>query len=309
MKKKVRRLLSFLLIFAMIFSLAPTNAFAWNGGSSGGGHNETDAYFYVLKPDYNGTLEDATQGHFFYVGLGSVSNDVAEISDYTGNIVNEYIESRPSTGFYDFLELGITDTSYGEYINLVGDDFSNVIWYRTVLSDGANSNGNTPIVESGTACWHVDGTARPIDQTYQVKFWVDFLENQPLVAQYSNHTGTEIQETDIEEATKEANKEAPAGYHIEWLFDEECVGQPASTQNIITTSGNQGNGDILYIYGKYVENTKYNVTYEFVASDSSELPEGVTKQLPSSSKAYNGADVAPSKSDFTPVAETKADGT
>ena len=49
----------------------------WNKPQQPGG-DETqdgeDAYFYVLEPNYNGTLANADKGDFYYVGKGSVEN-------------------------------------------------------------------------------------------------------------------------------------------------------------------------------------------------------------------------------------------
>ena len=242
--KLSRRILAVLLMAAMLITMFPSAMFAWPGG----GNANTDAYFYVLKPDYSGTLEDATVGDYYYVGKGSVVNNVTAVYDETGVNVESLIRNLPEDNYNNFFNLHVPSPQ--DFLERVGDNFENVTWYRTVYSNGANSNTDTPIKPSGK-CWHVDGIADPEANQYQVQFIVPALDDNPTIAVYNQEVGNKIASDNVAAATESANGKAPANQHVEWYFDRD-FSQSASDEEIINKSGAQQEKTTLYIYGKYV---------------------------------------------------------
>ena len=90
-------------------------------------HSDTDAYFYVLQPNYSGTLAEADLGDFYYVGVGSVTKDATE--EFNVNGIDDLIAGEPAANADAFTALGLD----GEAVyNYVGQNFGNVTWYRTV---------------------------------------------------------------------------------------------------------------------------------------------------------------------------------
>ena len=247
--KLPRRILAMLLAICMFVTMFPAGAFAVD--TQDRRPRGENAYFYVLKSDYSGTLSDATKGDFYYVGQGRVDRDVEAVFDATGVAVNDLIETLPEYSHSQLRQLGVDDS----FIDKLGNEFSNVTWYRTVLSDGANGNsGYSDPVSSGTKCWHVDATLNPDKENYQVHFYVEEATS-PLIAQFTQEVGMSIIDENITNATQAANKSAPDGWHVEWYSDEACE-QPITDEEIITASGNQQGGSVLNIYGKYVPTTQ-----------------------------------------------------
>ena len=157
-----KRLLAAIMSLCMIVSLLPVSALAYggHGGYPGGGETQDgeDAYFYVLQPNYIGTLAEADKGDFYYVGKGSVE-DGDPAFDVEG--IDELIVEVPTASEASFSGLGLDGD---EVYNYVGQSFGNVTWYRTVWANGANGNrddGNEVIYNGGNF-WHVDGTFKPV---------------------------------------------------------------------------------------------------------------------------------------------------
>ena len=144
---------------------------AWGYDANGNGtpdyKEETeDAYFYVLKPSVTDATGTAPQ-NFFYVGQGSIFDETNDVTDFTGNGVREHISKLP-----DATKLG--QISAGDIASKVGENFSNVLWYRVTTANGANSNNSgSPIVEPGTSTRHVDGLLKPENGKYGMIFMYD----------------------------------------------------------------------------------------------------------------------------------------
>ena len=144
---------------------------AWGYDANGNGtpdyKEETeDAYFYVLKPSVTDATGTAPQ-NFFYVGQGSIFDETNDVTDFTGNGVREHISKLP-----DATKLG--QISAGDIASKVGENFSNVLWYRVTTANGANSNNSgSPIVGPGTSTRHVDGLLKPENGKYGMIFMYD----------------------------------------------------------------------------------------------------------------------------------------
>lgn len=243
-----KRLLAAIMSLCMIVSLLPVSALAYggHGGYPGGGETQDgeDAYFYVLQPNYIGTLAEADKGDFYYVGKGSVE-DGDPAFDVEG--IDELIVEVPTASEASFSGLGLDGD---EVYNYVGQSFGNVTWYRTVWANGANGNrddGNEVIYNGGN-CWHVDGTVKPVSPLYEVQFIV----GSDLIARYLIKEEQAIGQEDINEATTAADKKAPTGQHVEWYFDNKYT-EEASDEQIIAKSAETAAGRTLYIFGQYKE--------------------------------------------------------
>lgn len=247
--KLPRRILAMLLAICMFVTMFPSAMFAVPGGRHGS--RDTDAYFYVLKPDYSGTLQGGMAGNYYYVGKGKVADSVSAEFDATGEAVRKMVTTYPTASVDAFRNLSVPNAS--DTYNYVGEGFSNVTWYRTVYAWGANSNQSGPIISGGRQCWHVDGFVNPAQGAYQVRFYV----NGEGVAVYNNLTGTPITNDNVQEATNAV--EVEDGQHVEWFFDEECT-EEASADAIIEKTKTL-DGKVLNIYGKIVD-TKGSLNIE-----------------------------------------------
>lgn len=126
-------------------------------------YKEEDAYFYVLKPgkvDATGTDPQ----NFFYVGQGSIFKNTQDVTKFTDDGVKGNISKLP-----DEDKLG--EIGAGDITGNVGENFSNVLWYRVTTANGANSNNSgSPIFGPGTSTRHVDGLLKPEDGKYGMIF-------------------------------------------------------------------------------------------------------------------------------------------
>ena len=247
MHTKQRKFTAILLVLAMLFTLMPALPQAAEA-------SDEDAYFYVLRPDYSGTLEQADKENFYYVGEGKVlSNVVNEVFDPSGEAVENYIAQEPIVTIDSLTKLDVPQAE--DFYSRIGNNFENVTWYRTVYANGANANGDNPeIVPGNQQCWHVDGVASPVENTYQVRFVVPALagsSHNPLVSTYSFGVGTLITENEIQSATNAANEYSSNGQPVVWYFDE-TFNQAATPQKIIEKSKQQQSQAVLTIYGKYM---------------------------------------------------------
>lgn len=222
-------------------------------------HDDTDAYFYVLKPDYKGSVGTTETRFFYYVGKGSVTDGSAEVDVENG--VDSRIITKPTASADAFGKLGLNGS---EVLDYVGENFANVTWYRVKQADGANGNNNTTIVSADKDCWHVDGMVNPQPPYYAVVF----MMGDSIVYQYMIEAGTGITEEQISAVTNTVNNDQnkPQGTHVEWYFDDD-FDELASNDAIITKSDEMGEGQTLYIFGQYekeVVETKYNITVNYV---------------------------------------------
>ena len=222
-------------------------------------HSDTDAYFYVLKPDYKGSAGTTEPHYFYYVGKGSVTDGSAEVD--VANGVDNRITTKPTASVDAFNELKLNGEEVFDY---VGTDFENVTWYRVKKADGANGNNGTTIVGADKSCWHVDGMVNPQPPYYAVVF----MMGDSIVQQYMIEAENSITNDQITYVTNMVNNDQskPADTHVEWYFDDD-FSDPAPNNEIITESGTITAGNILYIYGQYkkeVVETKYNITVNYV---------------------------------------------
>ena len=98
----------------------------------------TDAYFYVLKPEFEGDPSEATYGDFYYVGQGNIEN--------------------PSTGEAEGQLYTVPEPTADGLPNEIAAKLEDVVWYNVSQADGANGNpGYEDPVDSGEMTWHVDG--------------------------------------------------------------------------------------------------------------------------------------------------------
>lgn len=236
-----------------------------------------NAYFYVLKPG----VDDATvteQQNFFYVGQGSIIDNTADMTDFTGNGVQEYISELPDD---DLTEIGA-----GAIANNVGENFSNVLWYRVKTANGANSNDSgSPIVGSGTSTRHVDGLLKPNAAHYTVLFAV---KNADGSIKSIVHSATFSLETAIgEDTVNTANTAALTAegknaneWTVTWKDANDNV-----VNNVAGTSGT--GGQILIFYAYFAEKTAtYTLSYDANAQKG-----GMVGNLPDPSQHPAGASV------------------
>lgn len=222
-------------------------------------HSDTDAYFYVLKPDYKGSAGTTEPHYFYYVGKGSVIDGSAEVD--VANGVDNRITTKPTASADAFNNLKLNGEEVFDY---VGTDFENVTWYRVKKADGANGNNGTTIVGADKSCWHVDGMVNPQPPYYAVVF----MMGDSIVQQYMIEAENSITNDQITYVTNMVNNDQskPADTHVEWYFDDD-FSDPAPNGEIITKSGTIAAGKTLYIYGQYekeVVEPKYNITVNYV---------------------------------------------
>ena len=222
-------------------------------------HSDTDAYFYVLKPDYEGSAGTTEPRYFYYVGKGSVTDGSAEVD--VANGVDDRITTKPTASVDAFNDLKLNGEEVFDY---VGTDFENVTWYRVKKADGANGNNGTTIVGADKSCWHVDGMVNPQPPYYAVVF----MMGDSIVQQYMIEAENSITNDQITYVTNMVNNDQskPTDTHVEWYFDDEFT-DPAPNVEIITKSDEMGEGQTLYIFGRYekeVVETKYNITVKYV---------------------------------------------
>ena len=208
-------------------------------------HSDTDAYFYVLKPDYKGSAGTTEPRFFYYVGKGSVTDGSAEVD--VANGVDNRITTEPTASVDAFNRLGLDGT---EVLDYVGTNFENVTWYRVKKADGANGNNGSTIVGADKSCWHVDGMVNPQPPYYAVVFMMD----DSVVYQYMIDANESITEAQINHVTNMVNNDQskPTGTHVEWYFKSD-YSEPAPNNEIIAKSNAMEEGETLYIYGQYKE--------------------------------------------------------
>ena len=139
----------------------------------------TDAYFYVLKPDFPGDPSAATPENFYYVGQGSIENPhVGEAEGQQYTEPQEPVTDLPSD---------------------ITTKLENIVWYYVSQADGANSNGDTPVVPDGTPTWHVDGyltamlTVQAVDENDNMLGVTDWPKSESVRVgtEYTVVVGTE----------------------------------------------------------------------------------------------------------------------
>lgn len=212
-----------------------------------------NAYFYVLKRDYDGTKQGATMGDFWYVGQGEIASETARY-DETGETISELIAAKPASDSTTLAGLGVD----ADVVATLGQDFSNVIWYRTVLSDGANGNrGYSNPVPSGW-CWHFDGFVRPDYNQYTVRFYMK--DQTEWFYQFGGLSDTDAL---TQEEINEAKAAAQPGEHqsVELYTDPACT-TPVTDAEIIADTEAATGGVILKYYVKLVNDPTYTVTYD-----------------------------------------------
>lgn len=215
-----------------------------------------DAYFYVLKPSVTDATGTAPQ-NFFYVGKGSIFDKTNDVTDFTGNGVREHISKLPDADTTELEKIGA-----GDIAGKVGENFSNVLWYRVTTANGANSNNSgSPIVGPGTSTRHVDGLLKPDAEHYTVLFAV---KNADGSIKSIVHSATFSVETAIgDDTVNTANTAAltAEGKNAnEWtVIWEDADGNVVS--NVAGTSGT--GGQILIFYADFAEKTAtYTLSYD-----------------------------------------------
>lgn len=232
---------------------------AWGYDANGNGtpdyKEETeDAYFYVLKPSVTDATGTAPQ-NFFYVGQGSIFDETNDVTDFTGNGVREHISKLP-----DATKLG--QISAGDIASKVGENFSNVLWYRVTTANGANSNNSgSPIVGSGTSTRHVDGLLKPNAAHYTVLFAV---KNADGSIKSIVHSATFSLETAIGEDTVNTANTAALTAEGKNANEWTVIWKDADGNVVSNVAGTSGTGgQILIFYADFAEKTAtYTLSYD-----------------------------------------------
>lgn len=205
-----------------------------------------NAYFYVLKP----SVTDATgtdPQNFFYVGQGSIFDETNDVTDFTGNGVQEYISELPDD---DLTEIGA-----GAIANNVGENFSNVLWYRVKTANGANSNDSgSPIVGSGTSTRHVDGLLKPENGKYGMIFMYDGGAVYYVTIDVNSKISADAMAAANNAALTAAYKTADQ-WNVVW---ENADGSEADVANATGKAG-----QLLFFYADFAEKTAtYTLSYD-----------------------------------------------
>lgn len=212
-----------------------------------------NAYFYVLKPSVTDATGTAPQ-NFFYVGQGSIFDETNDVTDFTGNGVREHISELPNAN--QLQQIGA-----GDIAGRVGENFSNVLWYRVTTAKGANSNNSgSPIVGSSTSTRHVDGLLKPDAEHYTVLFAVknegDSIKSIVHSATFS--LGTAIGEDTVDTANTAAltaEKKTAEKWTVTWK------NETGSAVNVVGTKGE--GGQILIFYADFADKTAtYTLSYD-----------------------------------------------
>ena len=281
-----KRLLSMLMVLAMVISLIPVQVLAAPSTS-----NETyDAYYYILNPD-EGTSPTRDASAFTFVGQGSVDSMIGPpngqskgqtltITDANrGYMTAPQVEVSQSFGSggnqitqktYPSIYFEGKDYHYAGNPNITeGQNTYSITWYRYSSSVGFNIE-ETPFNSSGYEgyCWHVDGYVTLSDKvsvTYQVQFpgsdsfsnvsangdqsdtaFVEYVEENTLFSEVT-------QPNMPEEKVIETESGETITYTFDgWYYDAACT-QKVSDTNPITKDET--------VYGKYVTETVSGDSY------------------------------------------------
>lgn len=224
---------------------------AWGYDANGNGtpdyKEETeDAYFYVLKPSVTDATGTAPQ-NFFYVGQGSIFDETNDVTDFTGNGVQEYISELPDDD--------LTGIGAGAIANNVGKNFSNVLWYRVKTANGANSNNpEDPVVGSDTSTRHVDGLLKPEDGKYGMIFMYDGGAVYYVTIDVNSTISADAMAAANNAALTAADKTADQ-WNVVWKNADGSVADVASATGEA--------GQLLFFYADFAEKTAtYTLSYD-----------------------------------------------
>ena len=225
---------------------------AWGYDANGNGtpdyKEETeDAYFYVLKPSVTDATGTAPQ-NFFYVGQGSIFDETNDVTDFTGNGVRKHISKLP-----DATKLG--QISAGDIASKVGENFSNVLWYRVTTANGANSNNSgSPIVGPGTSTRHVDGLLKPENGKYGMIFMYDGGAVYYVTIDVNSKISADALAAANNAALTAADKTADQ-WNVVWKNAD------GSVADVANATGEAG--QLLFFYADFAEKTAtYTLSYD-----------------------------------------------
>lgn len=206
-----------------------------------------NAYFYVLKPSVTDATGTAPQ-NFFYVGQGSIFDETNDVTDFTGNGVREHISKLP-----DATELG--QISAGDIASKVGENFSNVLWYRVTTANGANSNNSgSPIVGPGTSTRHVDGLLKPENGKYGMIFMYDGGAVYYVTIDVNSKISADALAAANNAALTAADKTADQ-WNVVWKNADGIVADVANATGEA--------GQLLFFYADFAEKTAtYTLSYD-----------------------------------------------
>lgn len=225
---------------------------AWGYDANGNGtpdyKEETeDAYFYVLKP----SVTDATgtdPQNFFYVGQGSIFKNTQDVTKFTDDGVKENISKLP-----DATRLG--QIGAGDIAGKVGENFSNVLWYRIKTANGANSNNSgSPIVGPGTGTRHVDGLLKPENGKYGMIFMYDGGAVYYVTIDVNSKISADAMAAANNAALTAADKTADQ-WNVVWKNAD------GSVADVANATGEAG--QLLFFYADFAEKTAtYTLSYD-----------------------------------------------
>lgn len=225
---------------------------AWGYDANGNGtpdyKEETeDAYFYVLKP----SVTDATgtdPQNFFYVGQGSIFKNTQDVTKFTDDGVKENISKLP-----DATRLG--QIGAGDIAGKVGENFSNVLWYRIKTANGANSNNSgSPIVGPGTGTRHVDGLLKPENGKYGMIFMYDGGAVYYVTIDVNSKISADALAAANNAALTAADKTADQ-WNVVWKNAD------GSVADVANATGEAG--QLLFFYADFAEKTAtYTLSYD-----------------------------------------------